>query len=66
MKIDIAKDELQVIRDVVDNSIYLREHVPFPGVYGNTAQILRKLNRKLNKALKQAYGHDCDGSHYRT
>ena len=65
MKIDIAKDELQAIRDGINDSIYRLEHAPHPEV-GSRPAIMRKFNRKLNAALKKAYGHDCCGNRYYT
>ncbi len=66
MTIDIAKGELQTIRDVVHVAIYRMEHAPCPSASGDSPTIMRKLNRKLNRALKAAYGHDCCGDRYYT
>ena len=65
MKIDIATGELQAVRGVVNDAIYRLEHAPHPEV-GSRSAILRKLNRKLNRALKAAFGHDCCGDRYYT
>lgn len=66
MKIDINKDDLWIIRDAINDVIYRRENCPHPPAWGNTTLILRKLNRKLNRALKKVYSHDCNGESYFT
>ena len=35
------------------------EGCPNPSAYDRLPQVGRKLNRKINKALKKCYGHDC-------
>lgn len=64
MKIDIAKEDLWWIRNVVSNAIYQMENCPNPAAHSRAPQICRKLNRKLNRAIKKAYGHDMMASNY--
>lgn len=74
MKIDIAKADLQIIRDHVRwrilHSVELRDRwqergsISVAGFFGNDVAVLKKLNRKINAALKQVHGHDCNGGDY--
>ena len=58
MKIDIAKDDLWWIRDALSRAIYQMENCPNPSAWGKSPDICRKFNRKLNRAMKKAFGHD--------
>jgi len=66
MKIDIAKKDLWTIRSAINSDIYQKEHCADPSVWGDAPKVLRKLNRKLNMAMKRTCGHDCGGNTYYT
>lgn len=59
MKIDIAKKDLWCVRYIVHMMVRNMEGCPNPSAYDRLPQVGRKLNRKINKALKKCYGHDC-------
>jgi cob(I)alamin adenosyltransferase len=73
MKIDIAKSELQPLRREVHNRLFELRQTPaaksddpaWRAVVSNEIAILEKFIRKLNQALKAAYGHDCGGQFYK-
>ncbi len=68
MKIDVAKKDLQIIREIIwagrahygrmmfgieEDSMFQREY-----------DVGKKLIRKVNMALKSVHGHDCHGDDY--
>lgn len=64
MKIDIAKDDLQSLRDILKMSL---EHMfSFPNIsaFDDRPTIAIKTIRKINRALKKVHGHDCNGIYY--
>jgi len=62
MKIDVAKDDLQILRDLVweGRAHYLKSAVERK----ETIEVATKHIKKINSALKKAHGHDCNGEHY--
>ena len=64
MKIDIAKDDLWWIRDILSKAVESMESRPNPPSHGKAPQIARKVIRKLNKAMKKSFGHDCYSEWY--
>lgn len=56
MKIDIAKEDLWWIRNTLSEAIWRMENCPNPSAHSKAPIICRKINRKLNSALKKAYG----------
>ena len=61
MKIDIAKEDLWWIRNTLSEAVWQMENCPNPAAYSKGPAVCRKMNRKLNAALKKAYG-----KHYST
>lgn len=64
MKIDIAKEDLWWLRDILSKAIDDMEMCPNPSAYGKSPSIARKINRKLNVAIKKAFGHDMHAEWY--
>ena len=71
MNIDIATSDLQALRDeayarVLDLRAMRAGGTDFVSYNHNYTRILRlrKFIRKLNRALKQVHGHDCNGQYY--
>ena len=62
MKLDISKGDLWYIRYMINMAVHDMETCPNPAAYDGMPQVGRKLNRKLNKALKKCYGHDCQAT----
>jgi len=61
MKIDIAKEDLQGIRELLweGRSYYSRS-----GHRDKMVALGTKIIKKINACLKKVHGHDCDGEHY--
>ena len=73
MKIDICKDELQEIRDIIhagrDRHNLTRRDVKYDYQYKHQTRMFSigtKLIRKINLALTKVHGHDCSGQKYLT
>jgi len=71
MKINIAKNELQIIRDIIrsgrDAYRIKRKDVQFDYQYKYHKEMFdcgTKLIKKINSALKKVCGHDCCGDGY--
>ena len=58
MKIDVAKDDLWWVRNVLSEAIWQMEHCPNPSSHSKGPAVCRKMNRKLSRAMKKAFGHD--------
>jgi hypothetical protein len=67
MKIEIAKDDLQEIRDIVweGRAYYGKRAMKEKSVAHNKkSKAGTKLLKRINQALKKVHGHDCSGEHY--
>lgn len=68
MKIDISPKDMWYLRDAIHHAVWLAENLPTRGNISphnmRKANVFRKFNRKLNLAIKRAYGYDCSGSLY--
>ena len=61
MKIEVSKEELQAIRDILWEG---RAHYSRAHERTGMVKIGDKLIRKVNAALKKVHGHDCCGDRY--
>ncbi len=70
MKLEIAKDELQEIRDIIwEGRAYYSKRIANDFeqemvLSRNRIKIGTKLIKKLNAMLKKVHGHDCNGEAY--
>lgn len=71
MKIDINKKDLWDLRDIIRRErdrvhvMYVREDRNACALeFKQREDVANKVIRKLNTALKKAYGHDCLGEAY--
>lgn len=74
MKIDISPKDMWYLRDAIHHAVWLADNPPEDTSHpasgtsnpelSEKSRVLRKFNRKLNRALKKAYGHDCSGAYY--
>lgn len=61
MKIDIAKTDLLDLRD----ALYMaKTHGRYLQSGNAVVPVVVKVMKKLNRAIKEVYGHDCNGSYY--
>lgn len=64
MKIDIHKKDLWWLREALNKSIDYMESQPNPSAFARTPEVARKVNRKVTRAIKKAFGHKMDiGDH---
>ncbi len=71
MKIEIAEEDLEVVRDIVwqGRAYYGKEALKETSVaqWGHSkkkSEAGTKLLKRINQALKKVHGHDCNGEHY--
>lgn len=57
MKIDIAKEDLWWLRELIRDSIWKMENCPAPDVWGKMPSVGRKAYAKIVMAQKKAFGH---------
>jgi len=60
MKIDINKNDLWYLRQVLNYSIDYIESLPNPSTLSKILHVARKVNRKVTKAIKKSFGHNMD------
>lgn len=58
MKIDINKNDLWFVREILANSIWHMEHQPDPTAFWKMPAVARKMYKKIVKAQIKAFGHD--------
>jgi hypothetical protein len=58
MNIDIAKEDLYWLREVIREGINRMEGCPNPAAYSKAPAVARKAYKKLSYAMKAATGHD--------
>ena len=70
MKIEVAKEDLQAIREILweGRKYYARARLvrlvnPSLVIDGNVT-VGTKMIKRINAALKKTHGHDCCGEHY--
>jgi len=64
VNINIAKDDVWWLREALRDVRHLMETSPNPSSFGKTDLVALKIIKKLNKALKEIEGHDCQGEAY--
>jgi len=58
MKIDIAKEDLWWLRELIRDSIWKMGNCPAPEAWDKMPSVGRKAYKKIVMAQKKAFGHD--------
>lgn len=66
MKIDIAKNDLWWLRELIRDTIWKMENCPSPAAWSKMPDVGRKVYKKIVQAQIKSFGHDwnADRSYY--
>jgi hypothetical protein len=58
MKVEIAKENLWYLRELIRERVWQMENCPNPSVWGKSPMVGRLIYKSIVQAQKRAFGHD--------